>query len=86
MGKKIDVIKTIEPNTSKRIEPNTRKTIEPNAGKTIDPNASNTIENIASKKKEITRNQIAFNPHLKSYLDNLPTTSLKSPFGENTTK
>ena len=60
------------------------KTIEPNASKTIEPNASNIIEQIANEQKEITRNQTSFNPHLKSYLDNLPIKSLTTQFGINT--
>ena len=53
------------------------------ASGTIEPNMSKTIERIASKQKEITRNHTVFNPHLKSYLKNLPISSLTTPFGKN---
>ena len=46
--------------------------------------ASNQIEKIASKQKEISKNQTAYIPHFKTYLDNLPkllTNPIrKSPF------
>ena len=62
------------------------KKIEPNAIKTIDPNASNKIEQIVIEQKEIRRSQTAYTPHLKTYLDNLPATSLTTPFWRNNDK
>ena len=62
------------------------KTIEPNVSKKIEPNASNKIEQTDIEKKEVARNQIAYTPHIKDYLDNLPTPSLTNLFGRNTAK
>ena len=47
-------------------------------------NASETIEQIASEQKEISRNHIKYIPHLKTYLNNIPTTSLSILFWRNT--
>ena len=48
------------------------KTMEQNVRKKIESNTRNEIEQIASKQKEIARNQTTFNTHFKAYLENLP--------------
>ena len=60
-----------------------RKRIEPNASKIINPNARNCFEQIASKQKEIARNQNTYAPNLKSHLDNLTIPSLNTPLGKS---
>ena len=60
-----------------------RKRIEPNASKRINPNARNCFEQIASKQKEIARNQNTYAPNLKSHLDNLTIPSLNTPLGKS---
>ena len=52
----------------------------------MEENGSKTIEQKPSKQKKIARNQIAYIPHLKYYLNNLPTTSFSTPFERNTAK
>ena len=51
--------------------------------KSIEENGSKTIEQKASEQKKIARNQIAYIPHLKYLLNNVPTSSLSNTFGRN---
>ena len=41
----------------------------------------NRIEQIESKQKEIARNQTAYTPNFKAYLDNIPIPSLTTTLG-----
>ena len=54
------------------------KTIETNTNENIESNMSNIIEQIESKTKDIARNHIAYIPHFKAYLKNLPALMLKT--------
>ena len=71
-------------NASKTVEPNAIETIEPSASNKIEPNGRNKTEQIESEQKEISRNQISYILHFKSYLENLPILLLKTPFRRNT--
>ena len=57
-----------------------------NTCETIEPNTINKIKQIASKQKQTVRNNIAYIPHLKYYLNNLPTPSLTTMFKTNMAK
>ena len=60
----------------------TSKKIDPNAIETIKKITSEETEKVASKQNEIIRNNTAYTPHLKSYLDSLPISSLTTKLGK----
>ena len=52
----------------------------------IEQNKSKTINKNAKEQNEITRNQTAYIPHFKYYLNNIPTPSLSTPLDRYTNK